>query len=485
MKKILAIYILTVLSIVAFAQEADSIEAIEPIDLISKDLPPFTGIRILGNKVTVQIIKAEKQYVGFNLDAEDMSEVVAEVNEGILEISTKKLSKEVEVTVETNELNYIETQNVAKVIMNDEFASENFDVVSSGTSEMTLLLKVNELNTKISGASEITLKGSADLHNLNIDGAAEVKASEFETVITSLNIDGAGDAEILASEEIKGEIGGAAKLEFIGDPDVSNLKVSGAAVLKGKGKKQVIIGDNNDTLDLKIGGYNFKITEEDKKKFKELKEMHEEKVELWSGIDIGVTGYLNNDNNTSLPTGYEFLELNYAKSLQVGFNLFEQDIPIIKNLIEIETGLGFEINNYKFANKSRLNNDPVQLSGFSDNTNTFSKTKLRTTYLTLPVLLEINTSKDPDKAFHFAGGLLLGYNIGNKVKLVYNLSNKKEKYRDDNNFFVEPFRYGLTARVGYGDNLMLYANYALSNMFKANKGPELNQFAIGLAFSGN
>ena len=48
---------------------------------------------------------------------------------------------------------------------------------------------------------------------------------------------------------------------------------------------------------------------------------------------------------------------------------------------------------------------------------------------------------------------------------------------------INKFRYGVTARFGYGPfNLIAY--YSLSKLFEDNLGPELTPISVGISFNG-
>jgi hypothetical protein len=105
---------------------------------------------------------------------------------------------------------------------------------------------------------------------------------------------------------------------------------------------------------------------------------------------------------------------------------------------------------------------------------------LKASYITVPLLLQFNTSKNHGKSFHFAVGGQVAIKLGSRSKQVYDVDGDKKRdiYKSDYN--LNPFQYGLTARVGYG-KVNVFANYNLSEVFKSGKGPELYPFQIGVS----
>jgi hypothetical protein len=82
----------------------------------------------------------------------------------------------------------------------------------------------------------------------------------------------------------------------------------------------------------------------------------------------------------------------------------------------------------------------------------------------------------------FSLGLIGGLKIGSHTKVVYEDGGDKNKDKNRSDFFLSPFRYGYTARAGYGF-LKVFANYYNTTLFEKNKGPQLHPFTIGFMLS--
>jgi hypothetical protein len=206
------------------------------------------------------------------------------------------------------------------------------------------------------------------------------------------------------------------------------------------------------------------------------------KFKYWEGLDIGVNGFLNPQNSITLPQGYEFLELDYARSRSFSWNIAQYNIHIYQNHINLVTGIGFDWNSYAFRNNVTLqaNTDqPIAIEEGYD----FSKNKLKTTFVRVPLMLEFNTSKKEKNNFHIGIGGTVGYNIfRNRLKQEFEADGDDQKRKTKDDFNVNPFRYGATARIGYG-NFTLFANYDMSTFFKENRGPKMYPFSAGLHLS--
>lgn len=205
----------------------------------------------------------------------------------------------------------------------------------------------------------------------------------------------------------------------------------------------------------------------------------------WSGLSMGLSNYMNKDFSLSRNSTDEFMDLNTGKSWNMNLNFAQYSINLINNKFGLVTGLGLEWNYYRFDNNNTIQKDAdgviitdtTTYAGFS-----IDKSKLSTTYATVPLLLEWHSSSNQDRGVVIAAGVIGGVKLGSNTKIVYkeNGDTNKDKKRDDYN--LSPFKYGITARIGVGDWLV-YGTYYLTSLFEKDKGPELYPFSIGIALS--
>jgi hypothetical protein len=98
----------------------------------------------------------------------------------------------------------------------------------------------------------------------------------------------------------------------------------------------------------------------------------------------------------------------------------------------------------------------------------------------VPLLLQFNSSKYDHNSFHVAAGALVSYKFNSHLKLVYNDEGDREKTKRRDEYNIEPFRTDLTLRIGYSF-ATVYASYAVTELFKNNRGPELHPFTVGIS----
>jgi hypothetical protein len=202
----------------------------------------------------------------------------------------------------------------------------------------------------------------------------------------------------------------------------------------------------------------------------------------WSGVDFGINGFVDKSNSFAMKNDMAWLDLKQARSWNFDINFMQYSIGFGTDKVGLVTGMGLEFNNYHFSNPISLKvEDGVTMvdSSYIKGGFDVQKTKLSTTNLTIPLLLEFQIpTGDHGHRIFISGGVIGGLRIGAHTKVIYEDSGKKkDKNRED--FNLATFRYGFTARVGYR-GLKLFATYYPVALFEKGKGPEVYPFSVGL-----
>jgi len=472
--KITAIILLLSLGINALAQNESK------INITPKEFPEFTKIEVSGSYSLI-LNKGEKQEVWVETDGDYNEEIKLEVTNNLLKISSKSIKKTsgYKVYLSYKNLTSIVSSGVIEINGKDKIVADNFTIEASGASSIELNLAVNKLSIDISGASELILSGTTDTNYIDISGAGDLQAYKLETKYTYVDISGAGNAKVNASEELSGDVSGASDLKYLEEPAKLMIDASGVADISSSDGKI-------DTTRFKLGGSEIIIIDDEAKKAIAKAKKSKKKKKYnghWEGIELGINGYLNSDYNNNLPAAYSFLDLKQEKSWSVGINALEQNVNLIKNKFGLTTGLGFQMNNYRFSNDINLTSDSATIFGFHDTIHNYSKSKLNVNYITIPILFEYQTNnRSKTNSFHFAIGGIFGVKVGSHTKMVYTAGDKKEKTKSRDDFHLNPIKYEATVRIGWG-KLNLFVNYALSTLFEKNEGPEIYPFTAGISLS--
>lgn len=107
-----------------------------------------------------------------------------------------------------------------------------------------------------------------------------------------------------------------------------------------------------------------------------------------------------------------------------------------------------------------------------------ASTKLRNTYITLPVLFNFNLSKIKENGFKISVGGHVGALVNSKRITKYSTNNLDTKRKDAGDWTANRFQYGVQAAVGY-KNMSVVFKYDLNETFK-NQERNMNLWTIGL-----
>lgn len=231
------------------------------------------------------------------------------------------------------------------------------------------------------------------------------------------------------------------------------------------GNKEVIVinkGDND--VELEVG-------EAKKKK----SEAH------WAGVDFGFT-MLMNDQFQNKFDQHPYWNNDAARSQVWNLNILEHKFNIAKQYFGVTTGLGFSFTSVAFNDNYVLSSTSDTLTAYIDTVNTYSKNKLKATYLTVPLLLEFNTHMDSDKSFYLAAGVVGGVRLASKLKRKGEFDGKEFVQKEKGKYALNSFKADALVRVGYS-HWGAFASYSLLPLFDKGKTVDMYPLTFGLSLN--
>ena len=208
----------------------------------------------------------------------------------------------------------------------------------------------------------------------------------------------------------------------------------------------------------------------------------------WFVYDIGFAGYNDNTNYAtsaaqafvkpagSVPASKGDFALKTSRVSNFNLWFFMQRVSIIESVLNLKYGLGIESNNYFFKTGITYVDD-ISVYTTRGGVNELSKNKLVANYLTVPVMLNINTNPMKGKrGFQFSAGVSGGYLSSARQKQKGPGGTDKTK----SNFNLEQFKLSYVAELGLGP-VKLYGSVASNPMHQY--GLEQVPYTLGLRFS--
>jgi hypothetical protein len=204
-------------------------------------------------------------------------------------------------------------------------------------------------------------------------------------------------------------------------------------------------------------------------------------------FDLGTNNYLSDgkfpDESNNLysikPLGSWYLGINAMQRTRLA------------NVFFLEWGGGVSWYNFKFQNtKTQIIKDDNGITFQTDPRDlNFKKSKLNACYLNLSIVPVIDFGSNRRKPMFFDGdssesvrfgvGPYIGYLVNSYTKQVYKEDGDKRKNNTRDGFYLDNIRYGLRFQFGF-NNVDLFFNYDMNELFVQDKGPKLNAFSFGI-----
>ena len=210
-------------------------------------------------------------------------------------------------------------------------------------------------------------------------------------------------------------------------------------------------------------------------KKKELKNIEN----FWWVLDLGFSGYTDQSNYALARTigfvapnvGKDQLKLNMAASRNVNLWILMQRVNLVKHRLNLKYGVGLEMNNYRFEQENiQFQKNPTAIYlGMVE----YNKVKLAADYITVPMMLNLNTSPEKSNGLRLSAGVSAGFLYSSRFKTKE--GGDIDKIRSD--FDLEPFKFSWVGELGLGP-ITLYTSFAINNMW--NKGLDMRPYNVGI-----
>jgi hypothetical protein len=217
----------------------------------------------------------------------------------------------------------------------------------------------------------------------------------------------------------------------------------------------------------------------------------------WWIVDVGFNNYTDKTNYAPSVSylinrpGYPNLDKNdfklrSGKSVNVNIWLFMQRLNLIEHHVNLKYGVGLEINNYRYKSSvSYKEGGPVPYTATQTNSPfifrdsiSFSKNKLATDYLTVPVMLNfVSNPNSRKKGISLSAGVSAGYLFSQRNKQK---SDERGKDRNRGDYDLKTFKLSYVAELGLGP-IRFYGSYSPNSMY--DHSLDMRPYTVGFRFS--
>ena len=172
------------------------------------------------------------------------------------------------------------------------------------------------------------------------------------------------------------------------------------------------------------------------------------------------------------------MNLRAGKSVNVNVWPFMQKLNLIKHAVNLKYGLGVELFNFRYKKNNNISYKEANPPYIFRDSVQFSKNKLATDYLTVPLMLNFNsTPHSGNTGFSLSVGVSAGYLYSNRNKQI---SNERGKEKEKGDIGLNRWKLAYVGELGLGP-VRLYGTYAITNLHES--GLEQQPYAVGIRFS--
>jgi hypothetical protein len=199
-----------------------------------RKVPAFDAIEVSG-AFDVYLSQGSTQSVIVEADENLLPLIRTEVRGSTLVIENKKPihdSKSLKVYITLTDLKKIEVSGAVDIKSQNKLTLTELAIEISGATDATLDLAVQKLEVSSSGGSKMKFSGMANRLDMDVSGAVDIHAFDLLAEVVSLDISGAGEAEVNVTKELSADISGAATVRYKGEPAKIETDVSGAGSIK-------------------------------------------------------------------------------------------------------------------------------------------------------------------------------------------------------------------------------------------------------------
>lgn len=193
------------------------------------------------------------------------------------------------------------------------------------------------------------------------------------------------------------------------------------------------------------------------------------------------------DDQVALDFNYDYW-LNIPKGIKTSLFTLSSNVHIMFPIVGkhsnlcLAAGIGLGTYNIK-SNAQLLDTNDVSYYSIIPDSVEFTRNKLALSYIDFPLEIRFRTNPSPEgRSFKIYIGIKAGVLLSSHTKYKgEDFSNTDEllKYKKFNIKNLTPYRYGITAKIGYG-KFMINCFYSLSGLLDKDRGPEITPISIGI-----
>lgn len=201
---------------------------------ITRDVGSYDQVNV-GGFFDVELVAGSEGTLTIEGESNLLEYIVTEVKGTALKIKVKKgknlrPSKRmmIKVTVPFQDLDEVTLAGSGDVWNSDMIKTQEFRTSVAGSGDLVLEIEASSIDASVAGSGDLTLKGSSRDIEASVAGSGDVHARDLKADNADARVAGSGDIAINCSKSLRARVSGSGDIEYYGNPDKEDTKVSGS-----------------------------------------------------------------------------------------------------------------------------------------------------------------------------------------------------------------------------------------------------------------
>ena len=207
------------------------------IKSVERSVGSFSEVEVHG-AIDVHVSQGDSKPVRIEGDENLLEYIEIKQNGNKIEVRSRrgynlKPTSDLKIYVTSPNFSKIDVSGACDIIGDTKISNnDRLNLQVSGAGDIRMEVDVPVVTADISGSGSVNLRGKTRDFSCDLSGAGHARCFDLLSENTTIDISGAGDAEVYASMKVDAEVSGAGTVKYKGDAATVNQKVSGAGSVR-------------------------------------------------------------------------------------------------------------------------------------------------------------------------------------------------------------------------------------------------------------
>ena len=205
-------------------------------NMISKtrSISDYDKVSLKGS-LDVALVYGEEGSIKIEAESNLIKHIVTEVEGGDLKIYVEKgynldpsRGNKLLITVPFKDLSNVSLAGSGDILGDDIIKANRFGISVSGSGEVQLGVEAEDVKVSVTGSGGAKLAGTVNSLVCNVTGSGDLNAVKLKAKNVNATVTGSGDIKIDVSESLKARVTGSGDIDYQGNPEMEDKKVTGS-----------------------------------------------------------------------------------------------------------------------------------------------------------------------------------------------------------------------------------------------------------------